>query len=633
MDTLLVAALSFAGFIVAYRVYGRWLGQKIFGLDPKRSTPAEELNDGSDYVPSRRSVVFGHHFTSIAGTGPIVGPAIAVFWGWLPALLWVVFGSIFIGAVHDFGALVVSLRNKGQSIGEIAGRVITPRAKLLLLLVLLLELTIVLAVFGLVIALIFDFYPHAVLAVWISLPIAIAIGAWARKAERSMFIPALLAVAVIYLTIWVGVRYAPVNIMQLLGLEGAGSPYLNPVVIWSAILFVYCFIASVLPVSVLLQPRDYVNSQQLFVVMGLLIIGVLVGAFFGGAHISEIPAIAREVPADAPPIWPFLFIIIACGAVSGFHSMVSSGTSSKQLASEADARAVGYGSMLMEGALAVVVILACTAGLAMGLYERNEINPETGRFELVPSLHETGEHITGEHAWRSYYRLSVTGADGKATGGWAAMKLRGKVEAFVNGGANFLHALGIPLYFAGMMLAVMVACFAATTLDTATRLQRYVVQEIGTTVRVRPLQNKYVATAVAVASGLAMAIFAGPTPGAGGLILWPMFGATNQVLAGLGFLVIGFYLIRRNKPVWFLVGPGVLMLILPAWAMLWQMFNPTTGWLVKGDWMLLAFGAAMQVLVIWMVVEAVLAWRNARSEGLLGEAQPDAATPAAREDA
>ncbi|MBS3820336.1 MAG: carbon starvation protein A [Planctomycetes bacterium] len=629
MDTLLIAAASFIGFIIAYHTYGRWLGRKIFGLDPQRETPADEFNDGSDYVPSRRSVVFGHHFTSIAGTGPIVGPAIAVFWGWLPALLWVVIGSIFIGAVHDFGALVVSLRNKGQSIGEIAGRVIAPRARLLLLLVLLLELTIVLAVFGLVIAVIFSVYPHSVAAVWVSLPIAILIGFWARQGGRSMLLPALLAVAVIYLTIWIGRAYLPLEIMNLPGLNTSDSPYANGVVAWSVLLFIYCFIASVLPVWILLQPRDYVNSQQLFVVMALLIVGVAVGALAGGAHITDAPAIASDVPADAPPIWPFLFITIACGAVSGFHSMVSSGTSSKQIAHEPDARLVGYGSMLTEGALAVMVVLACTAGIGMGLYEHSEPDSATGTFDLVPSLHETGEHITGKPAWRNYYRLSVPEADGKVAGGWGAMKLRGKVEAFVNGGANFLRVLGIPLCFARMMLAVMVACFAATTLDTATRLQRYVVQEIGATVRLGPLQNKYVATGIAVASGLAVAIFAGKTPGAGGMVLWPLFGATNQVLAGLGFLVIGFYLIRRGRPVWFLAAPALLMLVLPAWAMLWQMFNPATGWLHHRQWLLFGFGIAVQGLVLWLIVEAALAWRSARREGLLPAEKPDAATDAA----
>lgn len=610
MSTFIVAVLSFVGFIVAYRTYGRWLGRKIFRLDPHAAVPSEALADGVDYVATRKGIVFGHHFTSIAGTGPIVGPAIAVFWGWLPALLWVLVGSIFIGAVHDFGALVLSLRNQGQSIGEIAGQVLTRRARILLLAVLLLELAIVLAVFGLVIALIFDYYPGSVLAVWVSLPMAVLIGLWARKANRSLFLPAVLGVAVIYVSIWLGIHHWPVHILDLLGLAGSTNPYLNAVVVWTVLLFVYCFIASVLPVWVLLQPRDYVNSQQLFLVMGLLVVGVLFAGLAGKADILEIPAVAHEVPADAPPILPFLFITIACGAVSGFHSMVSSGTSSKQLRTEPDAQLVGYGSMLTEGALAVVVILACTAGIGMGLYEREVLDEATGRFELVPTLHETGEHVTGEHAWRSYYRLSVDGADGTAHGGWGALGLRGKVEAFVNGGANFLHALGIPLQFAGMMLAVMVACFAATTLDTATRLQRYVVQEVGRTVHVKALTNKYVATAVAVGGGLAVAIFAGNSPGAGGMILWPLFGATNQVLAGLGLLVIGMYLVRRNRPWWFLPLPTVMMLVLPAWAMWHEMFVGAGSWWAKQDWLLLGFGGAVQLLVVWLVVEGAIAWRN-----------------------
>jgi carbon starvation protein len=364
---------------------------------------------------------------------------------------------------------------------------------------------------------------------------------------------------------------------------------------------------------------------MLFVAVGLVVVGLAVAGVAGGASItSAAPAVARasDVPADAPPILPFLFITIACGAVSGFHSLVSSGTSSKQLARETDARAVGFGSMLVEGALAVVVIIACTAGLGMGLLEQDA---QTGAW--TSATNADGVRITGADAWHGKYPVAVDPATGRNATRWAKFKLPQTVGAFVEGGANFLHAIGIPLHFAVLMLGVMVACFAATTLDTATRLQRYVVQEIGATVRVKPLQNKYVATGVAVLSGLAMAVFAGPVPGAGGMILWPMFGATNQVLAGLGFLVVGFYLIRRGKPIWFLVGPAALMLALPAWAMLWQMFNADSGWLPQGNWLLLAFGAAVQLLVLWIVIEAVIAWRNAKREGLASVVPP--MTPAA----
>ncbi len=188
MSTLIVALLSAVGFIVAYNTYGRWLGRRIFQLDPDANVPSKELQDDVDFIPTRRSVIFGHHFTSIAGTGPIVGPAIAVFWGWLPALLWVIFGSILIGAVHDFSALVISLRNRGQTVGEIAGRVISKRARVLFLLILFFALTMVIAIFGLVIAIIFKLYPSSVLAVWISLPIAIGIGVWSRKSQHQMLV-------------------------------------------------------------------------------------------------------------------------------------------------------------------------------------------------------------------------------------------------------------------------------------------------------------------------------------------------------------------------------------------------------------------------------------------------------------
>jgi carbon starvation protein len=626
VSTVLIAVLSFLGFIVAYRTYGRWLGRKIFRLDDARPTPAETLNDGCDYVPSRRGLVFGHHFTSIAGTGPIVGPAIAVFWGWLPALLWVVFGSIFIGAVHDFGALAVSLRNEGQSIGEIAGRVIHRRARLLMLMILLLELTIVLAVFGLVIAVVFKLYRGAVPAVWISLPIAVGIGLWSHRKGTHLLLPALLALAAIYMTIGWGQNHT-FDVQAFLGLSpdpqaGPPNPWFDPIVLWTVILFVYCFVASVLPVWLLLQPRDYVNSLMLFVAVGLVVAGMFVAGVDGRANLFQAaPAVAsaEEIPADAPPIFPFLFITVACGAVSGFHSLVSSGTSSKQLRKETDALPVGYGSMLLEGALAVVVILACTAGVGMGLLEHDGT-------QYAPALDAQGQPVVGEEAWHGKYPLAIDPLTHRNTTRWATFGLPKTVGAFAEGGANFLHAIGIPLHFAVLMLGVMVACFATTTLDTATRLQRYVVQELGQTLRVRPLTNKYIATALACGGGLGLALLAGNAPGKGGMILWPIFGATNQLLAGLGFCVVAFFLLRRGREVWFLVVPALLMLGLPAWAMLHEMFG-VDGWLAKGEYLLLGMGGATQVLMLWMLLEAALAWRNAKREGRTAIAEntpPDA---------
>ncbi|MCG8584575.1 MAG: carbon starvation protein A [Pirellulales bacterium] len=615
MTTLLIAVASFVGFIVAYHTYGKWLARKIFGLDPDAVVPSQQLQDNVDFIPTKKEVIFGHHFTSIAGTGPIVGPAIAVFWGWLPALLWVVFGSIFIGAVHDFGALVVSLRNRGQTVGEVAGRIISPRAKVLFLVVLAMALTVVLAIFGLVIAIIFALYPESVLSVWIEIPLAIAIGYWVYRRGGGLLVPSLLALATMYVAIYVGVYYLPINLGELLGVapilaaEDAVNPFASGVVIWTCVLLVYCFIASVLPVWVLLQPRDYINSHQLVLALSLLVLGLFAAGLTGQAKINSAPAVAENIPADAPPIMPFLFITIACGAVSGFHCLVSSGTSSKQIATESDAQYVGYGAMLLEGALAVVVILACCAGVGMGAFAKDP-NASGPRYVAVTAA--DGAPLAGRAAWETRY---------DAAAGWGAFnKLGPKVGAFIEGGANFLTALGIPLALGIGIIAVLVASFAATTLDTATRLQRYVLQELGSTLHIKPLTNKFVATAFAVLVAGAVALLAGSKPGAGGMMLWPLFGATNQLLAGLALMVTVFYLWRRNKPVWFALLPMLVMVVLPAWALSWQLFNQETGWWHTGNTLLICFGLGTLALQAWMVVEALLAWPKAR--GVLEESLP-----------
>ena len=608
MYTFLIAVGSFVGFLVAYNTYGRWLARKLFVLDPDAEVPSKQMRDGVDYCPSRKSVVFGHHFTSIAGTGPIVGPAIAVFWGWLPALLWVVFGSIFIGAVHDFGALVVSLRNRGQTVGEIAGRLISPRTKLLFLLILFFALTIVLAIFGLVIATIFKVYPESVLAVWISLPIALVIGVMVRKGTVQLLPISIVSLLLIYFAVYLGAYHFPIDLREY----GVA----NPIVWWTVILLTYCAIASVMPVWMLLQPRDYVNSHQLYVALGLLMVGLSVATLSGQADLfSSAPAVVSgDLPKGTPPIWPFLFITIACGAVSGFHCLVSSGTSSKQLSNETDAQSVGYGSMLLEGALAVVVIIACCAGVGMGRFERQETKSEDAatQFAYVPMLHvdgtEKGKQRVGRSAWDSRYDISM---------GWAEFGLPAKIGAFIEGSANFLSVIGIPLKLGIGMIAVLVACFAATTLDSATRLQRYVIQEIGGTIKIPQLRNVYVSTLIAVVLGGAIAMLPdkpGGVNGTGGMLLWPLFGATNQLLAGLAFMVTTFYLWRRNKPIWFVAIPMVFMIFLPAWALLWQLFNGETGymWHLQDNILLGSIGLITLGLQVWMVVEAACVWSKAK---------------------
>jgi carbon starvation protein len=635
LTTLLVAVGSFAGFLLAYFTYGRWLARKVFQVDPHAQVPSHTMRDGVDYVPTHRQVIFGHHFTSIAGTGPIVGPAIAVFWGWLPALLWVVFGSIFVGAVHDFGALIVSLRNRGQTVGEIAGRVINRRARVLFLMILFAALTVVLAIFGMVIANIFAFYPETVIAVWIAMPLAMGIGVWSYRHGGKLLWPSIACLLILYAAVYVGVEYLPLKVTQTPGTDGtawsdtvdvmlgtgtspktlvSGLPTVNPIVTWTGVLMVYCFFASVLPVWLLLQPRDYINSHQLFVALALLVIGLSVAVMTGKADLSGStpPVVATaDLPANTPPMFPFLFITIACGACSGFHCLVSSGTSSKQVSSEDDAQYVAYGSMLLEGALAVIVILACTAGVGMGLYSKQS----DGRYVIQQT--EAGEDLVLQSAWRTRYRQD---------GDWNKFSLRDTVGAFVEGGANFLGSIGIPLRHGVGIIATLVACFAATTLDTATRLQRYVIQELAGTFHVAPLRNKYGATSLAVGLGMALALMRSPggSPGTGGLILWPLFGATNQLLAGLAFLVTAFYLWRRSKPMFAIVLPMLMMLLMPAWALWVQMFDPQSGWWHQQKWLLVAFGALSLTLQAWMLMEAMLIWPRVR--GVLEEQLPVSTT-------
>ncbi len=541
MNSLVLCVIVYLGFILAYRTYGRFLGNKIFELSKDAVTPALKVNDGMDYAPAKKDMLFGHHFTSIAGTGPIVGPAIGVIWGWVPALIWVFVGSIVMGAVHDFGALVVSIRNSGRSIGDVTGDIVSPTARLLFLLVIFFGLFIVLAIFGMIIGLLFAMYPSLVFPVWMEVPIAVALGYLVYKKNANATALSIAAVALLYFFVWVGV-YFPIKMPGII----AGSP----LVTWIVILMVYAYVASVLPVRALLQPRDYINSHQLLIAMALLFIGLAV------AHpkITAPPFVAA--PVGAPSMWPFLFITIACGAISGFHSLVASGTTSKQLSRETHARAIGYGGMIMEAALAVMVILACTAGLGAG--------------------------------WTEHY-ASWSSANGLAA----------KVSAFVTGGSTFLMALGIGEKLAETILGVFVVSFAATTLDTATRIQRYVVSELAATVKLKPLQGKHPATAFAVVTALILALFTGD--GKGALILWPLFGATNQLLAGLSLLVITIYLYKRGKPVLLTAIPMVFMVFMTGWAMIVNI----KGFFDTGNWLLVSINAIIIVFVVWMIVEVV----------------------------
>ncbi len=561
METVLLLIGCIIAYLIAYRTYGRFLSRRIFSLSSDRLMPSVQFNDQVDFVPTHKEILFGHHYTSIAGTGPIVGPAIAIIWGWVPAILWVMIGAIFMGAVHDFGALVVSARHQGRSISDLTGDLINPRVRVLFFVIIFFTLLIVIAIFAWIIAYLFDKFPYSVFPIWMELPIAVVLGWAIYKRGLPQTTVAIIALVLLYVTVIIGV-YFPLQMPSLFGLE--------PIMIWVFILFIYAYIASVLPVQLLLQPRDYINGHQLFVALGLLILGVVF------ARPQMVAPALNSHPVGAPDIIPFLFITIACGAISGFHSLVASGTSSKQLKNETDAQMIGYGSMLMEGVLAVLVIIAVAAGIGM-------------------SLNVGDTTLTGLDAWRHHY------ASWKAAAG-----LGSKVNAFVYGSANLIAAIGIPYDIAIVIMGVFIASFAGTTLDTATRIQRYIIVELASDLKVKPLTNRHLATFVAVGTALLLAL--SQKGGKGALILWPLFGTVNQLLAGLSLLAVTIYLYKRGKGVLYTLIPMMIILFLTSWAMA---LNLKT-YMSQQSWHLVIIGFIIVVLELWMVAESLIIFFHRR---------------------
>ena len=563
MNAILLMVVPFIGYFIAYHTYGRFLAKKIFRLRDDVPAPAWEFQDGIDYVPTRKGIICGHHYTSIAGTGPIVGPAIGIIWGWVPALIWVFVGSIVMGAVHDFGAIVISMRARGRSLAECTADYLGPRAGLMFFIIIFLLLLIVIAIFGIVIAAVFKVYPQSVLPVWLEIPIAVALGWAIYRRKMNVTLMTIAAVALMYVTVVLGHKF-PFTMQAVAGLPPTG--------VWVVILLVYAFIASSLPVTTLLQPRDYINAWQLFVAMGLLVLGVLAAGIGGGLTIVA-PALNLS-PEGAPPMAPFLFITIACGAVSGFHALVASGTTSKQISKEADALFVGYGSMLMEAALATLVIVAVAAGIGMA-YETAD-----------------GTLLSGPAAWQHHYAS------------WSASEgLTSKIQAVVVGSANMMEALHVPRELGLVIMGVFIASFAGTTLDTATRIQRYVVAEMFDRLKVKPLTNRYAAAAFAVLTAAGLA-FATGADGAGALKLWPMFGAANQLLAALALLIITNGL-KRNGGFGYLVTgiPCLFMLGVTIWAVALNQRR----FMVDQNWLLAGINGLVAVLAAWVIVEGVLA--------------------------
>ena len=545
MQPVLAAVCCFIAYALVYRFYARHLGSRIFRLDPNASTPAHAMRDGVDYVPCRRVVLFGHHYASIAGLAPMLGPAIAVIWGWLPGMLWVVLGTLFIGAVHDFSALVVSMRHRGMSIGKVAEDLIGRRAKGIFLMIILFLICLVMGVFVRTVAGLFtaDFYPESVFPTFSLIAIAMVIGWLVYKRGASVTSLTVVGFVLMLATIGIGLSIGKPDLVS-------DS--------WILILLVYAFAASTLPVWSLLQPRDYLNSWLLYLGLGASYIGLFVLSPEFAA-----PAVDTQ-PAEAPPIFPFVFIVIACGAISGFHGLVSSGTTSKQIDKETDAVPIGYGGMVGESMLGLLAVLACTAG------------------------------FRSAESWAEHY--STWGA---------ANGLAEKMKAFIDGTAMFLSSLGIPMELAQAFIALVAVSFALTSLDSGTRLLRYNIEEISNSVGVGALGQRHVASAIAVVL-IGFFAFYEIEGQPVGLALWSLFGSTNQVLGALTLLAVTIYLRQKGRNYLYTLLPMVFMLTVTIVAMVLDIDKYLSG----GQWLLLGVAGSIFVLSVWLVAEAVIRFRN-----------------------
>ncbi|GHG71030.1 carbon starvation protein A [Alishewanella longhuensis] len=541
MNAILLMLMGLGAMALGYFVYSKFICEKIFKVDPNFRTPAHEMQDGVDYVPTNKYILWGHHFTSVAGAAPIIGPAIAVIWGWVPAFLWVVFGTIFFAGVHDAGAIWASSRNKAKSIGALTGDIVGNRARSIFMIVIFLVLLMVNAVFAVVIANQLISFPSATVPVWGAIIVALIIGQLIYRKLIGLLMVTIIGVVALYAMIYAGPMFPlslPESVMGLSDRQG-----------WIILLFVYAAIASLLPVWALLQPRDYINGIQLFIGLGLLYAAVI----FASPDIVA-PAFNTDVPEGTPSLIPLLFVTIACGAISGFHGLVASGTTSKQLDKEPDVRFVGYFGAIGEGSLALAAIIAATAGFA--------------------TLAD----------WQAIYHSFGQGG----------------VGAFIRGGANILQdGIGLDAVLAQTLLTVMVVLFAGTTMDTGLRLQRYIFQEWGSIYNVGWMQKAAPATLLAVGSCLLLAFGAGGD-GSGGMMIWPLFGTTNQLLAGLTLLVITVMLVKLGRPMWYTLAPLIFLLTMTTLGLLIQLKS----FYDKGDWFLFTLDIIILVAAILVILES-----------------------------
>lgn len=526
MDLVHIILLSAVVLLIAYRTYGFHLS-KLLRIDDANPTPAHTRRDDVDYVPSKTPVVLGHHFASIAGAGPIVGPVIAVAFGWIPALIWILVGGIFFGAVHDLTSMMASVRHQGKSIGEVIQRHIGDTGKHLFMVFAFATLVLIIAVFMDIVARTFVNVPSAASASLLFMGLAVVFGRLMRQNRIPFAILSTLGVAAMYGLIWVGTIW-PVH----LSYEA-----------WITILLTYCYIAAIAPVDVLLQPRDYLNS---FLLYGMMLFGIA-GIIVADPEIQMSSDIRFEVE-NLGTLFPLLFVTIACGAISGFHSLVASGTTSKQLNRETDARRVGYGGMLIESLLAVISV---------------------------------GTVVVMSHA---DYTTSL--------------KAMGPVTLYSNGLGGFISSLGIPVGFAVSFVALTVSAFAVTTLDTCTRLGRFVVQE--TVAGIPPNRLTLAASGRNAATGLVVLLSLGLLTTGQFQELWPIFGSANQLLAALALLAVTVWLSKTGVNRLYTLIPMVFMFAVTLSSL------AVLGWVryQSGSYVLVAVAVVLFVLAVALIILA-----------------------------
>lgn len=510
MSALLVSGVGLLALALGYVFYSRkvrgWLG-----IDPNLTPPSKELEDGVDYVPAKHtSILFGHHFASIAGAAPIVGPVLAcLWWGWLPALVWIVIGGIFFGAVHDYFALGASLENKGRSVGDLSESVLGRPAKIVFSLFVFLALILIVAVFAAVAGKTMAAKPEIVIPTFGLIPVAMAVGLLVYRTRFPLAVSTLAGLGMLAGLIVLG-YHVPVAL-----------PVADPATWWTLILLGYGLVASILPVPLLLQPRDHLAAGVLFFGMFFGFLGIILSQ-----PVLRSPAVVSTSHSTGGWLWPMLFVTVACGAISGFHSLVSSGTSSKQLPSMKDARTVGYGAMIAESALAILAVMAVSAGL--------------------------------------YWKSGPAGAEG--------LVYQTLMDTSKGGSPILAFGVGFgqitqPIFGAlGALVGIIVLkTFVMTTLDSATRITRYVCTELfGDSLGITPLKNRYVSTAL-------VGVLAAPLALGSWTAIWPIFGSANQLIAALVLILATAYLLTRGRSWIFVAVPAVLVLVTTMGALVYKL--------------------------------------------------------------